>query len=150
MSHRVGPIPKYPASPELEEQRFVERCCQFTEMSHYLPIYQAEKHVGNVAVDLIPHYNEHTFKCLGVELTRISVSRGFRGVGYGRLALKTLCLRADCYSIPLFLTPISEEPGVFAQDALESWYRRYGFVPISDFHYRRDPQAPGWSPEERK
>jgi predicted GNAT family N-acyltransferase len=71
---------------------------------------------------------------------RINVPEDIRGLKYGSQLLQEICDDADDEAVNLYLEIHSSGP--LDRDALEAWYRRYGFLPNGWGIMRRSPNPP--------
>lgn len=80
------------------------------------------------------HSDGATFS--GYMITRINVPDQHRGKGLGSKLLKEICDAADAEGVMLWLEIMPSGP--LDYDALEAWYKRYGFK--GNGMYKRKPR----------
>lgn len=69
----------------------------------------------------------------GLIITRINVPVASRGQGVGRRLLKEICDDADASKETLYLDILaSGGPSGLTMTQLKAWYKRYGFVKMTD------------------
>lgn len=81
-----------------------------------------ENPIGLAVIDLTNYYRK------GLIITRINVPFEHRRKGIGTLLLNRCCKAADTSNVKLFLEIASY--GEMDKEALENWYRSYGFKPL--------------------
>jgi len=109
---------------------------KLSEGSHFVPILEDGKVVGNTSIDICTCAWDDN----GVWVARIYTPEKHRGKGYARIGMRQLCAAADIEKVNLHIAPGSYGP--MRNRDLVRWWKSLGFVKRkgSDTGYIRTPK----------